>query len=98
MPTFIDRKFRLKPNQARVATLRMSKPNDFTSNRQISPQHQQYELSYLRKKHLTHSEQTMCECVVEHTGNISDDITWKDAWLCVASEHKILEYGKLEKV
>ena len=53
---------------------------------------------FFRKKLLTPSERTMCECVVEQTGNIGDETTWKEALLYVASEHRILEYVELEEV
>ena len=35
VPLFLDRKVRLKPNQAVVATFRMSNLNDPTNNRQV---------------------------------------------------------------
>ena len=63
-----------------------------------SPQPKYKELSYFRKKLLTNSERTVCECVFEHTGNISDDTTWKEAWLCVTSKHRLSEFGELEEV
>ena len=40
-------------------------------------------------KLLTHSERTVCECVVEHRGNHGDDKMSKEAWLRIASEHRL---------
>ena len=50
------------------------------------------------KKLFTHSERTVCDCLLEHTGNIGDDTTWKEAWLSVASKHRVSEYGELEEI
>ena len=49
-------------------------------------------------KLLTHSERTMGECVLEDTRYIGDETTWKKAWLCIASKHRVSELGELEKV
>ena len=49
-------------------------------------------------KLLTHSERTVCECVVEHRSNNSDNTEEKETWLCFASEHRLSECGELEKV
>ena len=67
VPIFLDRKVRLKPNQAMVATFRT--------------------FSYFRKKFLTHSKQTVRECVVEHRSNHSDNTEGKETWLRIVSEH-----------
>ena len=40
----------------------------------------------------------MCECVVEHRSNNSDNTEGKETWLRIASEHRLLECGELEKV
>ena len=47
---------------------------------------------------IIYSERTMCECVVKHTGNMSDDTKWTKAWICVVSEQRMSECGELEKV
>ena len=39
----------------------------------------------------------MCECVVEHRSNNSDNTEGKETWLCFASEHRLSECGELEK-
>ena len=39
----------------------------------------------------------MCEWVVEHTGDNSDDTTRKEAWLCVASKRTLSEFEEFEK-
>ena len=90
----------MKPNQTEVMTFRMRNWNEISNNKKINLvfKPKESELSYFRKKLLTHSERTMCECVVEHTGNIGDDSLWKAAWLCMASEHRISEFGELQEV
>ena len=100
MPIFLDRRVRLKPNQTEVVTFWMRNWNEISNNKKINLffKPKESELSYFRKKLLTHSERTMCECVVEHIGNIGDDTTWKAAWLCMASEHRISEFGELREV
>ena len=60
------------------------------------PQPKQLELGYFGKKLLTHSERTLCECVVKHTSNIGDDTRWNDTWLCNTSKHRISEFGEHE--
>ena len=40
----------------------------------------------------------MCECVVEHRSNNSDNTEGIETWLCFASEHRLSECGKLEKI
>ena len=40
----------------------------------------------------------MCECVVDYTGNIGDNTTWKDAWLGIASKHRVSEFEEFEEV
>ena len=40
----------------------------------------------------------MCECVVEHRSNNSDNIEEKKTWLRNASEHRVSECGELETV
>ena len=40
----------------------------------------------------------MCECVVEHRSNNSDNREEKETWLRIASEHRLSECGELEKV
>ena len=39
----------------------------------------------------------MCECVVEHRSNNSDNTEGKKTWLCFASEQRISECGELAK-
>ena len=80
-PIFLDRKVRLKPNQAVTATFRMRHLNELSNNRQecLVPYPNTKSSAILRKKLLTHSERTECECVVEHTGNNSDDERRKEA-------------------
>ena len=40
----------------------------------------------------------MCECVIEHRSNNSDNTEGKETWLRFASEHRLSECGELEKV
>ena len=40
----------------------------------------------------------MCECVIEHRSNNSDNIEGKETWLGFASEHRLSECGELEEV
>ena len=58
----------------------------------------QQELGYFMKKLLSHSERTVCECVVEHRSNHSDNTEGKETWLRIASEHRLSEYGELGKI
>ena len=39
----------------------------------------------------------MCECVVEHSSNNSDNTEVKETWLCFASEHRLSDCGEPEK-
>ena len=39
----------------------------------------------------------MCECVVENRRNLSDNTEREEAWLRIASEHRLSECGDLEK-
>ena len=101
VPIFLDRKVRLKPNQAVVATFRMRNLNELSNNRQVClvPNPNSKSSAILgRSFSLTHSERTVCECIIEHRGNNSDNTEGKEAWLCFASEHRLSECGKLEKV
>ena len=52
----------------------------------------------INQKLLTHSEPTVCKCVVEHRSNNSDNTEGKETWLRIASEHRPSECGELEKV
>ena len=40
----------------------------------------------------------MCECVVEHRSNHSDNTEGKETWLSIASEHRLSECAELEEV
>ena len=100
VPIFLDRKFRLKPNQAVVATFRMRNLNELSNDRQVClvPNPNSKSSANFRKKLLTPSERTMCECVIEHRSNNSDNTEGKETWLRFASEHRLSECGELEKV
>ena len=94
VPIFLDRKVRLKPNQAVVATFRMRNLNELSNNRQVClvPNPNSKSSAILgRSFSLTHSERTVCECIIEHRGNNSDNTEGKEAWLCFASEHRLSE-------
>ena len=100
VPIFLDRKVRLKPNQAVVATFRMKNLNELSNDRQVClvPNLNSKKLGYFRKKLLTHAERTVCECVIEHRSNNSDNTEGTETWQCFASEHRLSECGELEKV
>ena len=51
----------------------------------------------LFEEEASHSERTVCECVVEHRSNHSDNTEGKETWLRIASEHRLSECGELEK-
>ena len=95
VPIFLDRKVRLKPNQAVVATFRMRNLNELSNDRQVclvpNPNSKSSAI-------LTHSERTVCECVIEHRSNNSDNTEGKETWLRFASEHRLSECGELEEV
>ena len=95
---FLDRKVRLKPNQAVVATFRMRNLNEISKDRQVClvPNPNSKSSTILgRSFSLTHS---VCECVVEHRSNHSDHTEGKVTWLRIASEHRLSERGELEQV
>ena len=86
MPIFMDRKVRLKTNQAVVAAFRMRNLNELSIDRQV----------YLVPNPI--SQSGLCECVVEHRSNNSDSAEWKETWLRISSEHRLSDCGELENV
>ena len=95
MPIFLDRKGELKPNQAVVATLRMKNLNELSKIRQmcLAPNPNSKSSAILGRSFF--SERTACECVVDHRGNNGDDTTREEAWLRIASEHRVSECEEL---
>ena len=70
---FLDRKIRLKPSQAVIATFRMKNLNELSNNRQVCvvPNPNSKSSAILGRSFSL----TQCECVVEHIGNNGDDTT-----------------------
>ena len=100
VPIFLDRKVRLKPNQAVVATFRLRNLNELSNDRQVClvPNSNSKSSAILGRRFLTHSERTVCECAIEHRSKYSDNTEEKETWLGFASEHRLSECGELEKV
>ena len=99
VPTFLDRKVRLKPNQAVVATFRMRNLNELSNDRQVClvPNPNSKSTAILgRSFSLTQSG--LCVSVLLNRSNNSDNTEGKETWLSFASEHRLSECGELEKV
>ena len=93
VPIFLDRKVRLKPNQAVVATFRMRSFNELSNDRQVClvPNPNNKSSAILGRSF------SLTECVVEHRSNNSDNTEGKEAWLRIASEHRFESVENLKK-
>ena len=103
VPIFLDRKVRLKPNQAVVATFRRRNLNELSKDRQVClvPNANSKSSAILgRSFSLTRSGlcMTVCDCVVEHRSNHSDKTEGKETWLRIGPEHRFSECGALENI
>ena len=89
VPIFLDRKVRLKPNQAVVATLRMRNLKEISNDRQVCQ---------VPNPNSKSSATLGRSFSLTHTSHNSDNTEGKETWLCFASEHRLSECGELEKV
>ena len=99
VPIFLDRKVRLKPNQAVVATFRMKILNELSNDRQVClVSNPNSKSSAILGRSFSLTQSGLCVCVIEHRSNNSDYTEGKETWLCFASEHRLSDSGELEKV
>ena len=96
MPIFLDRKVRLKPNQAVAATFRMSNLNELSNDRQVclvpNPNSKN---STVLERSFSLTQSGLCVSVLLNTEATA---VGKETWLRIVSEHSLLECGELEKV
>ena len=95
VPIFLDRKVRLKPNQAVVATFRMSNLNKLSNDRQVcllpNPNSKS---SAILGRSFSLTQSGLCVSGLLN----SDKPEGKETWLRIASEHRLSESGELGKV
>ena len=90
MPIFLDRKFRLKPNQVVVAKFRLGNLNEFSNDRQvILVPNPNSESSAFLGRSFSFTQRTVCECVVEYRGNNGDDTSRQETCVRIASAHRV---------
>ena len=83
VPIFLDRKVRLKPNQAVVATFRMRNLNELSNDRQVClVPNPNSKSSAILGRSFSLTQSGLCvRCVIEHRSNNSDNTEGKETWL-----------------
>ena len=98
VPIFLDRKVRLKPNQAVVAKFRMRNIKELSDDRQVClVPNPNSKSSAILGRSFSLIQSGLCVSV-EHRSNNSDNTEGKETWLRIASEYRLSECGEHEKV
>ena len=94
VPIFLDRKVRLKPNQAVIATFRMRNLNEVSNDRQVClVPNPNSKTSAILGRSFSLTQSGLCVSVLLNTEATTVTIQRGKTWLCFASEHSV-EYLK----
>ena len=100
VPIFLNRKVRLKANQAVVATFRMGNLYELSNDRQVCQvPNPNSKSSAILGRNFSLTQSGLCVSVLLNTKATTVTIQrGKETWLRIASAHRLSECGELEKV